>query len=100
MPSNLTAVPPDRQCGAKTRAGIPCKNWGIPPRGRQPSRTWPSGRCRMHGGKSYSGYASPSLKQWWYSKAFPFWVFRLQVEAEEAAKKWLETRLAELRHQR
>ncbi len=29
------------QCGAKTRAGTPCKNRGMP-----------NGRCRMHGGKS------------------------------------------------
>ena len=30
-----------RRCGAKTRAGHPCKNWGMD-----------NGRCRMHGGKS------------------------------------------------
>ncbi len=28
-------------CGAKTRAGSPCKNAGMP-----------NGRCRLHGGKS------------------------------------------------
>lgn len=31
----------DNLCGAKTRAGTPCKN-----------RAMPNGRCRMHGGKS------------------------------------------------
>jgi hypothetical protein len=29
-------------CGAKTRSGNPCKKWGMKP----------SGRCRLHGGKS------------------------------------------------
>ena len=28
-------------CGARTRAGTPCKNWSMR-----------NGRCRMHGGKS------------------------------------------------
>ena len=30
-------------CGAKTRAGTPCKRKDI---------YWPSGRCRLHGGLS------------------------------------------------
>ena len=30
-----------KKCSAKTRAGLACKNWGMP-----------NGRCRMHGGKS------------------------------------------------
>ncbi len=30
-----------RKCGAKTRDGDSCKNWGMK-----------NGRCRMHGGKS------------------------------------------------
>ena len=30
-----------KRCGAKTRNGAPCKNWGMV-----------NGRCRMHGGKS------------------------------------------------
>ncbi len=29
------------QCGAKTRRGSPCENWGMK-----------NGRCRMHGGMS------------------------------------------------
>ena len=61
--SNLQNVPADRRCNAKTRAGTPCKNWG----------RFSSGRCRMHGGKSYGGYASPGLKHGWYSTYFPFW---------------------------
>lgn len=31
-----------KTCGAKTRSGNPCKKWGMKP----------SGRCRLHGGKS------------------------------------------------
>lgn len=46
---NLMNVPEHRRCGAKTRDGDPCKNWGIPP----------SGRCRMHGGRSLRWFASP-----------------------------------------
>ncbi len=95
MPTNLTTVPADRQCGAKTRAGTPCKNWGMRQWARRPSDTSPSGRCRMHGGKSLSGYSSPALKHGWYSKEFPFWVFRLEVEARERAQARLEQRLAE-----
>jgi len=33
--------PVRRPCGAKTRAGTPCKNWSMA-----------NGRCRMHGGRS------------------------------------------------
>lgn len=39
------------QCGAKTRSGEPCKS--PPVKGRE--------RCRMHGGKSLSGVASPTF---------------------------------------
>ncbi|MGA2468667.1 MAG: HGGxSTG domain-containing protein [Thermodesulfobacteriota bacterium] len=41
---NKTEVIPhgSQPCGAKTRAGTHCKNWGMPK----------NGRCRMHGGKS------------------------------------------------
>jgi len=37
--SEESAVNPMRCCGAKTRAGHPCR-----------SRSMPNGRCRMHGG--------------------------------------------------
>ena len=30
-----------KRCGAKTRSGTPCQNWGME-----------NGRCRMHGGKA------------------------------------------------
>lgn len=41
----------DNLCGAKTRAGTPCKN-----------RAMPNGRCRMHGGKS-TGAPPAKLKK-------------------------------------
>ncbi len=49
---SLANVPPERRCNAATRAGTPCRKWGI----------LPSGRCRNHGGKSYRGIASPRFK--------------------------------------
>ena len=39
-------------CGAKTRAGTPCKRLA-----RQPQ-----GRCNLHGGKSLLGFAHPNFK--------------------------------------
>lgn len=54
----LTDVPADRRCGARTRAGPPCRNWGI----------LPAGRCRLHGGKSYRGIASPRYRHGFYSR--------------------------------
>ncbi len=55
---SLADVPADRRCNAKTRTGSACKNW----------RLRPSGRCRMHGGKSYRGFTSPRYRHGWYSK--------------------------------
>jgi len=55
---SLAVVPAARRCGAKTRSGEPCKNWGMRP----------SGRCRMHSGKSYRGFAAPAYRHGWYSK--------------------------------
>ncbi|MDP9364996.1 MAG: hypothetical protein M3Q10_12355 [Chloroflexota bacterium] len=49
--------PPERRCGARTRDGDPCKNWGIPP----------SGHCRMHGGRSPRWFASPRYVHGRYS---------------------------------
>lgn len=54
----LADVPSGRRCNAKTRAGSPCRNWSI----------LPAGRCRMHGGKSYRGFASPRYRHGWYSR--------------------------------
>jgi hypothetical protein len=45
-------------CGARTRSGAPCKNATI----------GQTGRCRMHGGKSLGGIASPRYKHGRYSK--------------------------------
>lgn len=47
-----------RTCGAKTRSGGRCKNLAM----------YPAGRCRMHGGKSLRGLASPRYKHGRYSK--------------------------------
>jgi len=45
-------------CGAKTRAGTPCKR-----------RPVPSGaRCHLHGGKSLSGWSSPRRTHGLYAK--------------------------------
>lgn len=87
--SNLQAVPNDRRCNAKTRAGTPCKNWGMR-----------NGRCRMHGGKSYGGYASPRLKHGWYSTYFPFWVWRAEVKAYERRLRIVEAERARLAAER
>lgn len=47
-------------CGAKTRSGAPCKG-----------KAMSNGRCRMHGGKSLSGIASPRYKHGRYSVHLP-----------------------------
>jgi len=47
-------------CGAKTRAGTPC---------RRPPRS--NGRCKLHGGKSLKGIGSPTFKTGKYSKYLP-----------------------------
>ena len=49
-----------KPCGAKTRSGGTC-----------PTRAMSNGRCRMHGGASLSGQASPSFKHGRYSKYLP-----------------------------
>lgn len=68
----LTDVPEDRQCGAKTRMGTPCRKWGIRP----------SGRCRNHGGKSFRGIASPRFRHGQYSRDVLgqlLWLFRREL---------------------
>jgi len=82
---NLSDVPADRRCNAKTRAGTPCKKWGIRP----------SGRCRNHGGKSWGGYASQRLKHGWYSNYFPFPLYRAIVEDAERRERRLDALLAQ-----
>ena len=56
--TSISDVPTERRCNAKTRAGTPCRNWSI----------LPAGRCRMHGGKSFRGVASPQYRHGWYSE--------------------------------
>lgn len=58
-------------CGAKTKAGTPCKN--APVKGRT--------RCRLHGGATPRGMANPNTKHGKYSKYLPA---RLQAKYEEA----------------
>src|SRR5665811_1020750 len=84
--SNLQAVPPERRRNAKTRSGNPCKNWGIKR----------NGRCRMHGGKSYGGYAFPRLVHGWYSKCFPFPIMRALVEDYERRRRIMAEETARL----
>lgn len=57
MKQDLAAVPEDRRCGAKTRAGTPCKRWAA--HGRT--------RCKLHGGASYRGIAHPNYQHGYYS---------------------------------
>ena len=45
-------------CNARTRSGGLCQNAPI----------YPAGRCRMHGGKSLRGIASPRFKHGRYCK--------------------------------
>ena len=67
-PAPASAGPPDQSepplepyhCGAKNRAGKPCRARAI----------MPSGRCKNHGGKSLSGVASKTFKHGRYSKHF------------------------------
>ena len=72
---NLSDVPADRRCNARTRAGTPCMKWGIRP----------SGRCRNHGGKSYRGIASPRYRHGRYSRdplTRLLWEFRRELGRE------------------
>jgi hypothetical protein len=46
-----------RKCGAKTRRGTPCL-----------SPAMKNGRCRMHGGRSLRGEASPNYRHGLYTK--------------------------------
>lgn len=84
--SNLQDVPPERRCNAKTRTGTPCKNWGIKR----------NGRCRMHGGKSRGGYASPRLVHGWYSTYFPYTFMRAKVLHQERLRRSVNKRLREM----
>lgn len=56
----MRADKPHAICGATTRSGKPCQ-----------ARPMANGRCRMHGGKSLAGPASPAFKTGRYSKYLP-----------------------------
>ena len=49
-----------KQCGAKTRAGTPCKRAGMT-----------NGRCNLHGGKTPNGVDSPHFIHGRYSRHLP-----------------------------
>jgi hypothetical protein len=55
-----------------------------------------NGRCRMHGGESYGGYASPRLVHGWYSKHFPFTFWRSRVLYQERLRKRVKKKLREM----
>ena len=88
--ANLNDVPEERRCGARTRSGEPCKTWGISP----------SGRCRMHGGKSYGGIASPTLEHGWYSRYFPYTFMRRRIEIQERTDRYVAARMEEIHIER
>lgn len=46
-----------KECGAKTRAGTPCKRASML-----------NGRCNLHGGKSLCSFGHPNYKHGYYSK--------------------------------
>lgn len=78
--------PADRQCGARTRQGTPCKNWACKRRRR----------CPKHGGRSLGGIASPSLKHGWYSRYWPYTTMRLAVLQQRRLAEVVEAEMARL----
>jgi len=78
------------ECGAKTRAGTPCK--------RLPAVTNKGGRCNLHGGKSLAWFAHPNYKHGRYSK-YSLAGIRLRAERQHRKRmrpvwrdfyKWLD----------
>ena len=57
---NERIVKTPKRCGAKTRAGSPCRRWSRP-----------NGRCNLHGGKSKHGIDAPNFKTGRYSAYVP-----------------------------
>jgi len=77
----------NKRCGAKTRAGGECKNWAMP-----------NGRCRMHGGKTPKGIASPNWKHGRYAKYLPTNLLgRYQTEANDPEMLALSDEIALVR---
>lgn len=62
-----------RECGAKTRSGGRCKQAAMP-----------NGRCRLHGGKSLAGIASPTYKHGRRSKYSDVLTGNLKERYEDA----------------
>ncbi len=85
--TGISDVPRNRLCGAKTRAGTPCKNWG----------RWWSGRCRMHGGMSPGSIASPAFKHGWYSRYEPWVSVRRQAEERDRRDRRVAARMEKIR---
>lgn len=89
----LCATGHPMQCEAKTRQGGTCK-----------SKAMPNGRCRMHGGGSLLGIASPTYKTGRYSRFLPsrlaarYEEMRGDVELLELREEigLVDTRLADL----
>lgn len=68
------------KCGAKTKAGTPCKKAGME-----------NGRCRLHGGATPRGIAHPNTKHGRYSKDLPT-KLSSKYEAALADRRLLELR--------
>ncbi len=68
------------RCGAKTRAGTPCKR--LPCTGRT--------RCNLHGGKSRSGVLAPRWKHGYYSKTWEGDHVRSTLREQEARQRLLD----------
>lgn len=81
------------ECGAKRRNGEPCK-----------APAMKNGRCRIHGGKTPSGIASPNYQTGQYSKHLPTRLAATYKETLEDKKLWelnekaalVNTRIVEL----
>ena len=81
-----------KRCGAKTRAGTPCKR-----RAR-----WPHGRCRLHGGLSLCGIAHPNFKhggrsKYWFPPPPSPAALIAAMEAERLSLEEIAARLARRR---
>lgn len=82
-----------KECGAKKRDGNPCRKAGMA-----------NGRCRLHGGASLAGIASPTFVSGRYSKYLPPRMMERYVEARDDAElidlreevALTDTRLADL----
>jgi hypothetical protein len=75
-----------KMCGAKTRAGTPCK--------RAPNFT---GRCNLHGGKSRVWFAHPNYKHGLYSKYSPNRLLYKAMLAREKRREQAAKRLQSMK---